>query len=362
MRKPAGADVTSTAVGVEVQAPTSAGVSDSPAHAGGDQEYVVQPGDSLSALAERFHGGGRLWRLISVGTNDRAAGDPTVDATESADVVMPGRKLWILAHVNQLHEEEAMSESQPIIEFSADRTTVHPGEHATLRWRVENVKAVFFFRKGEPWREHGVVGQGERRVSPPESTSYRLRVILADDSVEEHKINIHVEPERPSGILWVDRMEITRDECVIFRWHVEGVKAVYFFPEGDRWQDHGVVGEGEKKVCPPETTTYRLRVIKADDSVEVHEIKIHVRPEKPVQVFSVDRMEIDRGECVTFSWRVEGVKAVYFFPEGERWQDHGVVGAREKQVCPSETTTYLLRVIKADDSVEIHYITVHVRG
>jgi len=255
-----------------------------------------------------------------------------------------------------------MSESQPVIEFSADRTTVHPGEHATLRWRVEGVKAVFFHRKEEPWQKHGVVGQGERRVSPSESTSYRLRVILADDSVEVHKIKIHVEPERPSETFSVDRMEITRGECVSFRWHVEGVKAVYFFPEGRRWQDHGVVGEGEKKVCPPETTTYRLRVVKADDSVEVHQIKIHVRPEKPVQVFSVDRMEIDRGQCVTFNWHVEGVKAVYFFPEGERWQDHGVVGAREKQVCPSETTTYRLRVIKADDSVEIHYITVHVRG
>jgi hypothetical protein len=255
-----------------------------------------------------------------------------------------------------------MGESQPIIEFSADRTTVHPGEHATLRWRVEGVKAVHFFRKGESWRDRGVVGQGERQVSPSETTSYRLRVILPDGSVEVHKIKIHVEPRKPSETLSVDRMEITRGECVTFRWHVEGVKAVYFFREGKRWKDYVVAGEGEKKVCPPETTTYRLRVVKADDSVEVHKIEIQVQPEGRSPAFSVDRMEINRGECVTFKWHVEGVKAVYFFPEGERWQDHGVVGAREKQVCPPETTTYRLRVIKADDSVEIHYITVHVKG
>jgi hypothetical protein len=46
--------------------------------------------------------------------------------------------------------------------------------------------------------------------------------------------------------------------------------------------------------------------------------------------------------------------------EGEPWQDHGVVGEGGEQVCPSQTTTYCLRVVKADDSVEIHYIGITV--
>jgi hypothetical protein len=255
-----------------------------------------------------------------------------------------------------------MSESQPIIQFSADRTAIHPGEHVTLRWRVEGVKAVYFFREGTPWQEHGVVGQGERQVSPSQTTTYRLRVVKADDSVEVHKIEIQVRAQGPLQTFSVDRTEINRGECVTFRWHVEGVKAVYFFPEGERWPDHGVVGVGEQQVCPSQTTTYRLRVVKADDSVEVHKIEIQVRAQGPSQTFSVDRTEINRGECATFHWHVEGVKAVYFFPEGERWQDHGVVGVGEQQVCPPQTTTYCLRVIKADNSVEIHYITVQVRG
>ena len=170
-----------------------------------------------------------------------------------------------------------MSESQPIIEFSADRTAIQPGEHATLRWRVEGVKAVYVFREGNPWQEHGVVGQGERQVSPSQTTTYRMRVIKADDSVEVHKIQIQVQAHRAAQSFSVDRTEIHRGECVTFRWHVEGVKAVYFFREGKRWKDYGVAGEGEKKVCPPETTTYRLRVIKADDSVEIHYITVHVR-------------------------------------------------------------------------------------
>jgi hypothetical protein len=170
-----------------------------------------------------------------------------------------------------------MSQSQPIIEFSADRTVIHPGEHATLRWRVQGVKAVYFFPEGKPWQEHGVVGQGEQQVSPGQTSTYRLRVVKADDSIEVHKIEIQVRPQRPSQTFSVDRTEINRDECVTFRWHVEGVKAVYFFPEGERWRDHGVVGVGEQQVCPAQTTTYRLRVVKADDSVEIHYITVHVR-------------------------------------------------------------------------------------
>jgi hypothetical protein len=170
-----------------------------------------------------------------------------------------------------------MSESQPIIQFSADRTVLQPGEQTTLRWHVEGVKAVYFFREGKPWQEHGVVGQGERQVSPPKTTSYRLRVVKADDSVEVRKIEIQVRAQGPFQALSVDRTEINRGECVTFRWQVEGVKAVYFFPEGERWRDHGVVGVGEQQVCPSQTTTYCLRVINPDNSAEIHYIAVQVR-------------------------------------------------------------------------------------
>jgi hypothetical protein len=63
----------------------------------------------------------------------------------------------------------------------------------------------------------------------------------------------------------------------MFRWQVSGVKGVYFFSEGQNWQEHGVVGGGERKACPPQTTTYCLRVVKQDDSVENHYIRVLVR-------------------------------------------------------------------------------------
>jgi len=258
-----------------------------------------------------------------------------------------------------------MSESGPIIRFKADRTSIQPGECATLRWHVENVKEVYLFAEGEGWQGHGVVGEGERQVCPSQTTTYRLRVIRRNENVEVRKITIEVQPQAgtdSNASFSVDRTEIQPGECVNFRWHVEGVKEVYF-AEGEGWRGEGVVGVGEKRVCPAQTTTYCLRVIKRDGSTDVHKITVQVRPpagSAVVQGFSVDRTEIKPGQCVTFRWRVEGVKAVYFHPEGEPWQDHGVVGVGEQQVCPSQTTTYCLRVVKRDDSLEVHYITVKI--
>lgn len=255
--------------------------------------------------------------------------------------------------------------TEPVIRFRADREVIQPGESATLRWHVEGVKAVYFYAEGERWREHGVVGEGEQQVSPSQTTTYCLRVIKRDDTVEVRKRTIQVQPPRtaPIGEMFsVDKVEIRPGECVTFRWQVEGVKAVYFYAEGERWQDHGVIGVGEQKVCPSQTTTYCLRVVKRDDTVDVHRIPIRVRAEEESPLFSVDRTIIRPGECVNFRWHVEGVKAVYFYREGEPWQEHGVVGVGGQRVCPTQTDSYCLRVVRADDSVEIHYIGITVRG
>ena len=256
--------------------------------------------------------------------------------------------------------------AEPIIRFRADREVIQPGESAILRWHVENVSAVYFFTEGERWREHGVVGDGEQQVSPAQTTTYCLRVIKQDDSVEVRKRTIQVQapvqaPAPSSQMFSADRVEIRPGECVTFRWRVEGVKEVYFFAEGTGWQGHGVVGEGEQQVCPSQTTTYRLRIVKRDDSVDVHKITIQVNAAAGWPTFSADRASVRRGECANLRWHVEGVKAVYFHMEGEDWQSHGVAGDGGQQVCPSQTTTYCLRVVKADDSVEIHYIGITVK-
>ena len=258
-----------------------------------------------------------------------------------------------------------MAEPETIIHFAADRTLIAPGEPVTIRWHVEGVKEVYFYTEGQDWQGHGVAGVAERQVSPVQSTAYRLRVVKRDDQVEVRALEVHVRSEArlPLGqVFAVDRNAIRPGECVTFRWHVEGVREVYFYEEGQNWREHGVAGVAEMRVCPSQSSIYRLRVVRIDGSVEEHGIGVQLQVLGPGsgQAIAVDRALIRPGECVTFRWHVEGVREVYFYAEGQPWQEHGVAGVAERQVCPPATTTYCLRVVKGDGSLEVHYVAVTV--
>jgi ABC-type amino acid transport substrate-binding protein len=114
----------------------------------------------------------------------------------------------------------------------------------------------------------------------------------------------------PGIVFTVDRDNITAGECVNFYWKVDNVKAVYFYRGGEPWENNGVVGEGNQKECPPATTTYYLRVVKNDDSLEVRQITVYVQAntEAPaITRFTVDPPnQITVGQCVNVQWRVEG--------------------------------------------------------
>jgi len=120
-----------------------------------------------------------------------------------------------------------------------------------------------------------------------------------------------VTPTPVAGIEFgVDRTQIRRGECVLFTWNVTNVKAIYFYPEGQPWQNNGVPGQSQRQECPESTMTYYLRVVKNNDSVETKQITIHV--EQPAQApqiaaFTLDPAgQIQAGQCVTLGWDVRG--------------------------------------------------------
>jgi ABC-type amino acid transport substrate-binding protein len=129
------------------------------------------------------------------------------------------------------------------------------------------------------------------------------------------------------GIVFtVDRNQIKAGECVNFYWNVQNVKVVYFYAEGENWQDNGVPGEGTQKECPPVTWTYYLRVVRRDDSVDERRITIYVEEmaSKPIiERFTVDPpAAIVLGDCVQIRWKVKGdVNAVAITAnEGLLWE------------------------------------------
>jgi hypothetical protein len=146
----------------------------------------------------------------------------------------------------------------------------------------------------------------------------------------------------------VDRTNIQAGECVAFHWKVEHVREVYFFTEGQRWEDHGVVGEGRRQECPSRSTNYSLRVVKQDGSVETRQIPIQVQPSAQTpQIVHFALQPSGRivvGACVEVHWSVQGtVNHIRILRDGRAiWDGAPVQG--HMQDCPRRTgsVTYAL--------------------
>jgi len=135
-----------------------------------------------------------------------------------------------------------------------------------------------------------------------------------------------------------DRTHIKAGERVVFTWNVTDVKAVYFYEQGQPWEQNGVPGQGSREVWPPTTTVYELRVVHLDNRVEVRQIRIEVEPvvgAPHIARFTVDPPhQITVGQCLDIQWDVQGEvsKVTILRNNAPLWDDAPVRG--NYQDCP----------------------------
>lgn len=102
---------------------------------------------------------------------------------------------------------------------------------------------------------------------------------------------------------------INQGQCTTFNWNVQGVNGVWFFAQGQAWQNNGVPGVSSQQVCPQQTTTYFLRVQFNDGTVQQPQITITVNPAAGgpvIQRFTADPSQITLGQTVNIQWQVTG--------------------------------------------------------
>ena len=68
--------------------------------------------------------------------------------------------------------------------------------------------------------------------------------------------------------------------------------------------------------------------------------------------FWADRYQLRPGECTTLHWSVTNVRAVYL-------NDMGVAAEGTRQVCPVQTTTYVLRA-ERESGTQVYRLTITV--
>jgi polar amino acid transport system substrate-binding protein len=150
---------------------------------------------------------------------------------------------------------------------------------------------------------------------------------------------------------WVDSNYIQAGQCTTIHWDVKNVREVYFYDEGESWQGHGVSGKEDRKACPQKSTSYYLRVVKTDGSVETREVRIEVaappKPSAPIvtSVGTNPSGQIVLGACLQLYWDTQGdINRVSVTYNGQMIWDYAPVRGSMNH-CPSSPggTTYVVQ-------------------
>jgi hypothetical protein len=92
---------------------------------------------------------------------------------------------------------------------------------------------------------------------------------LRCDKANQPQPTATTQPDAVSIRFWADRESLSKGQCTKLHWDVQNVREVYL-------DGQGVVGQGEREVCPTATTTYELRVILKNGSTERRTITLTV--------------------------------------------------------------------------------------
>jgi len=134
---------------------------------------------------------------------------------------------------------------------------------------------------------------------------------------------------------------------VQFTWNVVSAKAVYFYHDGQNWQEHGVAGQGAATEYPPYTMNYYLRVINTDDSVTVKTRTITVQPgagSPVINYFAADPSRVTFGQyCPTLEWETTNADRVAIKANGQLVWDYAPVNGTY-ETCPTSVGNWIYRL------------------
>lgn len=238
----------------------------------------------------------------------------------------------------------------------ADSDWITAGQCTSIRWDVDNVRAVYFVDGGNA---QGVGGHDSRSVCPAATTTYALRVVGRDNRSTDFPITINVSGQPPVVInFWVDNGTINAGQCTTLRWDVQNVQAVYL-------NEQGVPGQSQQQVCPPNTATYTLRVVRRDGGQETRQVTVNVvnvpqvRP--TIASFTVNVNQIVVGQCITLRWSTRDATSVNLMRNGiillNNWNPNASLDD-----CPSPGGLYQYDLTAFGNGQVSQRVTVEVIG
>lgn len=194
-----------------------------------------------------------------------------------------------------------------------------PGTH-TLAWQLVN-------------------GRGQA-VSTPGGEGLAVRLAAVDAPV----------PTLPPGVALRAYPEIIQpDERTTLSWNVQGAREVYFYHFGQDWRRYPTRPQGSIYDTPAHSTTYELRVVRGDDSVEIYRVRVEVAPYAPpeIKIFRPRRAGLGTPTaCIVLEWEVRGRSSLLIVLRNGQLLWSGTDAVSSLRDCPnrSEPVVYTLIV------------------
>lgn len=256
----------------------------------------------------------------------------------------------------------------PTISLTADPTQLTAGECATFTWDVRNAANVYFYAAGEPWQLNQVEAGGTQQECPPVTTTFELRVILADGAADVRRQRIDVQPPsvnapQITSFTVTPDFQIIVGQCVQIAWQVTGsaTQVRLLRNEAPLWDNAPISGGlGD---CPlAGNAIYALEVSGPGGTVRAQrEVMVIVPaatatavsspvptptptgpPPPVINSFSVQPNRIEAGQCVTLNWSAGGgANRVQITRNGRLLLDNGqLTGVATDCLVNSGTYTY----------------------
>ncbi len=177
--------------------------------------------------------------------------------------------LIVTQNVSVVSSTEAV---EPVLELTADSTSLNAGECTFLHWQVHNLQPQSIDLNGKP-----VPLEGDEQVCPCFTTTYDLIVLAGDKYARSLTIQVSgvcnapttPSPPLPSIKFWVDNTQIPAGSCTTLHWAVSDAAEVWF--EGQK-----VAAIGDYPSCLCVSRSYTLGVIGLDGSKNEQSITVNV--------------------------------------------------------------------------------------
>jgi hypothetical protein len=216
----------------------------------------------------------------------------------------------------------------PSISFSISSSSIiFPGS-STISWSTFNATSVFITNIGA-----NLATSGSRTVSPSATTTYTI-IASGEGGTVTRSATVTVTYQPPSVSFSITPTSICRGSTATLSWNVTGAVNSVFINQGIG----SVAASGSRTVGPTSSTTYTITAT-GPGGTTTRSVTLTVNQPTTTSI-TADSTAIIRGQCTTLRWTTTGNATSATINQGI-----GSVNINgNRQVCPTETTTYTINV------------------